>query len=51
MPAQIRFGGKHTKLCQRRGIKMIAVIGKVRHLAKPGTPIFSCCYLFHLFMT
>src|SRR5205823_5285527 len=39
--AQIGLGGKHAQLCQRCGIKMIAVIGKVRHPAEPETAIFS----------
>jgi hypothetical protein len=48
--AQIDLGGKHTQLCQRSGIKMIAIIGKVRHPTQAGTAI-SACYFFHLFTT
>src|SRR5882672_3780928 len=44
--AQIGSSGKHAQLCQRRGIKMIPVIGKIRHPAEPETAIFSW-YFFH----
>src|SRR5207244_10696133 len=37
MPAEIGLGGKHTQLRQRRRVKVITVIGKVRHPAEPAT--------------
>src|SRR2546430_246984 len=43
MSAKISLGGKHTQLRQRRRVKVIAVIGKVRHPAEPKPVIFFCC--------
>jgi len=46
MPAQIGFRRKYTQLGQRRGVKMITIIGKVWHPAEPETAILSS-YFFH----
>jgi hypothetical protein len=45
-PAQIDLGGKHTQFGQWRRVKVVTIIGKVRHPAEAETAIFSC-YFFH----